>query len=479
MNKVLLINPPYYASKENINFWPSFPLGIAYIASYLESNGYKVKVIDAFGEGYENRRPHDEKYLRIGLDEKEILSEVSAFRPDIIGIGNLFSIQRFSMHSMAKVIKDFDRRIPVVVGGPHVSAVPELVMSDTNIDYSIIGEGEHALRELVEALSDDKPLDSISGLAYRQGDSLKINRTRKFVGNLDELPFPAWHLFKMDKYINQKVSQGGDVRRHPVMTMLSSRGCPFNCLFCSGRDTWGTSLRVRSPENVIKEIMLLREKFGIRELIIVDDNFNFDVKRLNTILDFLIKKKMDLILQTPSGLFIQKLSCDILRKMKAAGFYRIFLPIESGSEHVRNAIIRKPIDMEHVKELVKCCREIGIDTTGYFILGLPGETKEEMMQTFKVARDLKIQPYFSVATPFPGSDLYKFAKEKGVLKSYEIEKCSDEYNISTSEWKAEELRRMLKRELLRFKYKVILISYIKDPTKFFKKIYQYISKAFK
>ena len=416
INKILLINPPYYVSKDNINFWPSFPLGIGYISSYLEARGYTVKVIDAFAEGYETRTSHDHNYLRIGLTEEEIISELANFGPDLVGISNLFSIQHFSLHSLAKVIKDYSRNLPVVAGGPHISAVPELVMTDDNIDYGVLGEGENTFNDLIGALNNNNNFQDVAGITYREDGTIKVNRSYQSIKNLDDVPFPAWHLFKMDKYLHQKVSHGGRVRKHPFMTIITSRGCPLNCCFCSVRDTWGRCFRARSPENVMNEIVLLRDKFDIKELIIVDDNFNFDIERFNNILDLLIKEKMDLILEVPNGLYIPKLNKDIFYKMKNARFCKIYFPIESGNEYVRNNIIRKPINIELVKELIAYCREINIETGGYFILGLPGETKKQMQDTFKLVRKLKIEPYFSIATPFPGSGLYNFVKEKGLLK---------------------------------------------------------------
>ncbi|MDD5108782.1 MAG: radical SAM protein [Candidatus Omnitrophica bacterium] len=463
INKILLINPPYYIAKSQMNYWPSFPLGMGYIAAYLEKKGYSVQIIDAFGEGYNNKVAHGENHFCVGLSYSEIISKISDYAPDIIGISNLFSAQHYSMHSMAKVIKCHDNTIPVVVGGPHVSAVPELVMMDSNIDYGILGEGEYVFFELISALNNARDLKEVAGIAYRDNGAIRLNRPQEFIEKLDQIPYPAWHLFKMDKYLYQKMSHGGSVKRHPFMTMLTSRGCPYNCFFCSVRDTWGRNLRTRSLDNVIGEITLLREKFGVKELIIVDDNFNFDTDRLHGILDYLIKKRMDLTFEIPNGLFIKKLDEAILAKMKAAGVKRIFFPIESGNEHVRNNIIKKPLDIEAVKELVAYCRKINLESCAYFIVGLPEETRKQIEDTFQLARKLKIMCYFSVATPFPGSALYNYVKEKGLLRSYEIEQCSDEYNILGSDWSADELRKMVFYESLKINYKAKLLTCLKEP----------------
>jgi len=476
INKILLINPPYYIDKRQMNYWPSFPLGMGYVAAYLEKNGYSVQVIDAFGEGYSNRIAHGKDHFCVGLRYNEIISKISDYAPDIIGISNLFSAQHYSMHSMAKVIKCHDSTIPVVAGGPHVSAVPELVMMDPNIDYGILGEGEQAFCELINALNNGTDLKEVTGIAYRNNGMIRLNRPMEFIEQLDQIPYPAWHLFKMDKYLYQKVSHGGSVKRHPFMTMLTSRGCFSNCFFCSVRDTWGRSLRTRSLDNVIGEIALLQEKFGVKELIIVDDNFNFDTDRLHGILDYLIKKKMDLTFEIPNGLFIKKLDKPILAKMKAAGIKRIFFPIESGNEYVRNEIIKKPLDIEVVKELVAYCRKINLESCAYFIVGLPGETKKQIEDTFQLARRLKIMCYFSVATPFPGSALYNYVKEKELLRSYEIEQCSDEYNIIGPDWRADELRKMVFNESLKLNYKAKLLTCLKDPFSIPEKVCKYLYK---
>ncbi|MBM3251236.1 MAG: B12-binding domain-containing radical SAM protein [Candidatus Omnitrophica bacterium] len=480
MNRVLLINPPYYIP-DGTDFFPSFPLGIGYIASYLQSLGYSVKILDAFAEGYENQANYH-RFHRIGLSDKEILSEIHNFSPDIIGISNMFSLLHYSLHSTAKIIKEYNKDLPVVAGGPHISAAPELVMRDKNIDFGILGEGEYTFSKLIKALRYGEDYRDISGLSYRDNGALKINRPLGFIENLDALPFPAWHLFKMDKYLYQKASHGGAVKKRPFMTILTSRGCPLNCFFCSVRDTWGRRFRMRSAGNVIQEIALLKEKFGIKEVVIVDDNFNFNIERMNIILDYFIKEKRRLILDVPNGLFIPNLNKDILLKMKSAGFWRIFFPIESGDEFILHKIIRKPVDLGMVKQLVNYCRKIHLDVVGYFILGLPMETKETMRRTFKLVRELKIKPYFSIATPFPGSDLYRFAESKGLLNSYKIEEYSAEYNINTSEWNNKDLKEFILYEKFKlnplrtlwFNFKSTLPLIVKNP----KKIVYYLRRTF-
>ncbi len=444
IKKVLLFNPPAFTFKDNLDINPLPPLGLAYIAAVLEKMGIEVKIYDCLIEGWNNRREINPEIIQIGVTPEEVKRQISDFGPDLVGVNNLFSRQRKNAHSIYALVKEVNPNIITVAGGAHPTVMSELVMQDNNVDFVVLGEGENTAKDLIEYMEGQKSIDEIDGIAMRINGSVKIIPKTRFIENLDTLPFPAWHLLNFAKYFGLESSHGK--RRHRCFApIITSRGCPAGCTFCTAHHVWGRGYRRRSPENVIAEMKRLKNDYGIKELMFEDDNVTLDIGRAERIFDLMVEEKLGFEWDTPNGVAAFSLNEPLIRKMKDAGCYQLNLAIESGNPDVLKNVIKKPLDLKKIKPLVEYARGVGLNVGIFLILGMPGETIKQMWDTFKFARSLKMyQPFISIATPYPGSELYKICLDKGYIKpDYSFDDLYiGSYSISTQDWNGEELKKV-------------------------------------
>ncbi len=469
VNKVLLIQPPAFVLKDKSDMNPNVPLGIAYVAATLEKSGYQVKIIDAFLEGLEQEYLYDNERVLIGLNREQIEREIKDFAPDVVGISSLFTMQRKNAHMVCEIVKNVSEQIIVIMGGAHPTAEPELVLKDKNVDYVVLGEGEMVMGGLLQRLDQRKDVSNIGGLAFRDGDKIIVNRNREFIKDLDALPFPARHLLPMHKYFQFKKSHGIN-KKSPYASIVTSRGCPFGCTFCSTHTVWGKKYRYRSAGNVLKEIRHLVDTYGIKELLFEDDNLTLNKPRAIEIFDGMVKQGFNLVWRTPNGIAVSTLDEKLLLKMKESGCYQLGIPVESGSQRVLNEIIKKPVLLTNLPRIVKFARKIGIDIVLFLIVGMPGETIEEMKKTFRFSRSLGIfdKQHISIATPYPGSELYDICLKNGYFsKDFHFDRLSiRNVNIETGEWKKQDILDLIKRERRRNHLHCLFI----DPILFLKAV---------
>ena len=403
--RILLIAPPItrppdmLADKVRIPIVA--PLGLAYIAAVLEQQGYEVKIVDCIAEGQLQGIPYGNYgEWRYGLNDERIVKVIEDFNPELIGVSCLFSNQAYDAHNICRIAKMINLGIITVMGGAHPTALPEETLKDRNIDYIVIGEGEITLPWLLKLIE--------RGHNYQAGVQWGI------VDNLDSLPFPACHLLNMPKYLYSESPHSG-LKRTPMATIITSRGCPGNCEFCAIRCLWGDAYRVRSPENVLMEIQHLVDKYHIKELHFEDDNLTANKNRAMAIFQGIIDRKLDLTLNSPSGLAVFALDEELLDKMKEAGYYSISLAVESAVPEVLK-LMRKQVDLVKAKRLSRYARSLGMKTKVFFILGYPGETKETMKCTVDFAGNLGADwCLFFPATNLPGTDMDKRVRENGWL----------------------------------------------------------------
>lgn len=380
--KVLLVQPNYDAHIVHP------PLGLGYLAACLEKKNHEVAVFDATLKN---------------ASLKQVISAIGNFSPDLIGITVLSRGHNRGKEIIAEIKKLFPE-LPVVIGGTQVTAFPAEVMADLRADFAVIGEGEYTLLELVSALKEKSRFSNINGLAYWEKGQVKINHPRKLIENLDEIPFPAWHLMPPKQYRIAPILE--PIRAFPVAPILTSRGCPYNCSFCASNVTWQRRLRFRSPENVISEIKLLKESYGVKEIHFSDDNFTMDIKRAEEICNLLIKEKINLPWQCPNGVRIDRLPLPLLQKMREAGCYAVGLGIESGNQEILKKN-QKNLNLKIVPEVLKNLKKVGIESYGFFILGLPGDTKQTISETIDFAlKNPFDRVWFNLFTPYPGSPAF-------------------------------------------------------------------------
>ncbi len=462
--KILLINPPITGSLSAGIFTIKVPLGLAYIAAYLEKQGHKPEILDCMTYYKEIEKQKDESY-RIGLSEEEIIKKIRDFNPDIVGISCSFSIYEKDSTRIAKLVKQNSKAL-VVFGGAHSSANPYSVLKNKEVDMIVKGEGEIVFSEIAKNYK-NKNKNSIPGTIIRKrNNKMKINKPAGYIKNLDEIPFPARHLLPMEKYLNHPHNSIANMRKFTT-EVITSRGCPFNCIFCSIHTVWGRKWRARSAKNVVDELEHLHEKYGIKEFRFFDDNMTWDKKRIIEICDEIIKRKLDIKWDTPNGVAIATLNEEVLRKMKRAGYYKIVMGIESGSENTLK-FMRKPVSLKHAKKIIELCNKIGIWTWSTFVIGFPDETKEDIQKTIDFAKKSGLNfATFYIAQPYPGTEMYDIYEKKGLLKGgIKSGSSVTSTKYDTNQFSAKELDELQKKAYSDF-IKHRIISYL-NPIKFYR-----------
>ena len=344
-----------------------------------------------------------------------------------------------------------------------------MVFNDHAVDFVVLGEGERVVLDLLQHLEEDGDVSRIDGLGFRSNGRTVINEKKRFIEDLDSLPFPARHLLPMEKYFRSKMAHGLN-RKSPHASILTSRGCPFKCTFCSTHKVWSRRYRTRSAANILNEIRYLVDTYGIKELLFEDDNMLLDRKRAFDIFEGIIRERFDLIWRTPNGIAVATLDEVLLDKMKLSGCYQIGLGVESGNKSVLEAIIKKPVDLEKIPRLVKHARKIGIEVILFLVVGMPGETLGQIKETFRFARSLGLcnAQHISMATPYPGTELYNICKDRKYFKKdFDFDHLSIRNpNIDTEDWRGEDVIRLVSQERKKNQLRCIF----KDPMLFFKSL---------
>lgn len=412
MARILLIKPNLPKGR-GVVYQCTPPLGLMYIAALLRkrNNAHQIKIIDMIVN-------------RLALDD--IKKEISKFKPEICGFSCL-SLEASNMHRIARTVKELIRYCHVVVGGPHASAAPEVILKDISIDSVVTGEGEETMAELVERVEGGESMEGVKGVAYRKDNQFVRNEPRPYIQDLDSHPFPAWDLIEMEKYFRPSVLTQNDIRkRRRWMVIFTSRACPYGCIFC--HNIFGKKYRGRKPENVFSEIQILYRNHGIREFHIIDDTFNLVPKRAKKICDLVIGNGMDIDIAFPNGLRGDLIDDELLSKLKEAGTYKINFGIESATDRIQK-IINKRLDINRVNTTILKAVKAGLFTHGWFMLGFPTETKEEMIRTIEFACNSRLHTAgFNVVIPFPATHLYDLAKAQLCLAEFDF----DNFNYRTA-----------------------------------------------
>ncbi len=416
--KVLLVNLPFEKIYEKTSMKGVAPLtptlGLSCIAGSLLKNKHEVEIFDF--NLYEN-------------NEKKFIEELKRFNPDFVGITFVTPLIR-EADKISKIVKKFNKKIIVVGGGAHCSSFPESSIKETLIDIVVIGEGDFAINEIVKG----KKLSNIKGIVYKENMEIFVNKRRDFIKDLDTLPLPAYHLYDFKRY---KVP-AAIARRNPVAWLETSRGCVYGCTYCN-KSVFGRTFRVKSPKRVVEEFIIVK-KSGFKEIYIADDGFTTDIERAKKICDLLIEKKVYIPWSTITGIRVDRVNLDLLKKMKRAGCYRVYFGIESGSQEILSKI-KKGITLEQVRKAVRWSKEAGLEVAGYFMIGLPGETKKTMRETIDFAKSLNLDLFkVSITIPLPATEMFNELDKAKLIKTYDWEKFkfysmpSTIYNHSNLSW---------------------------------------------
>ncbi len=448
--RVCLINPPRIHPKSWGKPTVYQPWGIAYVAAVLEQQ-HKVRIIDAPTEGWRNLEQIDETKYRVGLTHKEIADRIKQWLPDIVGINIPFSGWSKGAFKVADTVKSIDKDIITVLDGLHPSARPVECLSNPNVDFIVRGEGEQTISELVDTLEqgNTEDLEKIKGIGFIKNGKNVITPPRPEIQDLDSLPFPARHLLPMDTYfaaVKENPIRGVIRKRWAIMT--TSRGCPHECIFCSNHIVMGRKWRGRNPEKVVEEIEHLVDTYRIKQIDFYDDNMTLKKKRVIDICDLIKERGLDIEWYVPTGVRADTLDEELLTKMSASGCKGLRIAPESGVQRVVNQIIKKNLNLKDVEQAVVLTNKLGIKLGVFFILGLIGETKEDIQETIKYAYKLRKLGaknfHFSIATPLYGTELYEQAKRGGFLRDGFSDEAlaAAEPLIETAEFTADDLREL-------------------------------------
>jgi len=396
----------------------NFPTGLGIIAAVLRAAGCDVHVIEVKAEG---------------LSREQVMSRLACYDPDVVGFGGLITTYRYARW-LIHAIKRWRPDLPVIVGGGLGSSVPEVVLTRTPADAAVIGEGEETVLELIPPLVGGDPIDDVAGIAYRDGGAVRFTEPRRPIPDLDRLPFPAWDLFPMEAYLKHPVvGLGRDI------DLISSRGCPHRCTYCY--QVFGRRFRARSAANIIEEIRLLDERYGLDFVSFQDDCFVVDKRRVIEFCDLLDE----------SGVALKWSCCGrvnlvdqrLLARMKAAGCVSVNFGIESGSQAILDRY-KKGVTVAQAKNAVRLVRGAGMRCPTSFMLGAPGETRETAFETVRFCQALQIPlSALMLTTPYPGTALYDEVKAAGRIPDEEafVESLGDcvDFTINLTEMADDEL----------------------------------------
>lgn len=437
---ILLIHPRLMLNE--ITPDPRFPLGLGYIAAALQNAGHRVDVVDL------NAQNESENELK-----KKI--EISSY--NMIGIRAMIT-QFKQVQELASLIKSVSQT-KIVLGGGLASSVPEMVLKEADIDIAVVGEGETTVVELAARIENQQSIVDLKGIACWANGKVVKAPPQSYIDDISTIPFPAWDLFPMERYFN-KADLGFPKRKISVIT---SRGCPYQCSFCF-HGIFGYKYRSRSAENVVKEVELLSNKYGVHGIMFEDDTFTVDRHRVYEICDLLIKKAPKII-WTCNGR-VNLINKDMLNKMRSAGCASISYGIESGSQKILNNI-NKGVEVSKMHEAIKLTWESGIVPHAFLMLGTPGETVETVRESIDFCKKAGIAAEFTIATPIPGTRLYQEAVNMGRTDSLEglVRDWGNWYEeilVNVTDISTHELQNLKKQA-----EKEVFISFIRNRKKYF------------
>lgn len=391
--KVLFVNPPQTASKYKFMGVIAPPLGIAYMAGVLQENNIDVEILDASAED---------------MDFKDVEKELLKRKPDLVALTALTPTIGRALET-AQVVKETLPGSIVVMGGYHPTFNFIETLEDENVDIVIRGEGEYIMLNLVQALENQSSLHDVKGIVFEDKNSKEIvvNPEAPLIQDLDELPFPALNLLPMKKY------RLLDMDTH-MTTMITTRGCPMQCSFCSSAAMHGKKIRERSVENIVDEIEYLKTNYDIDTIAFMDDTFTLKKRKVMAICDEILKRNIEIMWGCTSR--VDTLDEKLLKKMKEAGCITIFIGVESADQQQLDNMC-KNTTIAKIENAFKIAHKLKIRTIASVALGMPGDTKEIMNKTVKFVHKLKPNyAIYSLATPYPGTRFYKEAFEKNLIK---------------------------------------------------------------
>lgn len=424
--KILLIVPPnsleerYGKLKFVGTMYPS--MGLAAIGAIAEQEGHSVKIIDCEAAGY-------------NYDQVE--EKIREYKPDLIGMQTFCNTVNRALEIARRVKENIDLNIKIVLGGVQATLFPEEYASNKYVDFVVVGEGEIIFKNLLDVLENNgADFSQVAGLVWKKDGQVISNLPEKLITDLDSLPIPARHLFDWSLYY-----PSAQLRGNKVFHIITSRGCPYRCGFCSCHKTFGHSYRFMSADRIIEEIKYLKKEHGADSLHFYDDTLTVNKERIAELCDKMIAEKINL----PWACFT-RVNCvteELLQKMSDAGCYQIFYGVEAASDRLLQ-VMTKDISVQQIRNAFKWTKKAGVEALASFIIGLPTESVEDAKETLKFAIELDADfAHWEIYTPHPGTNLYQIAMQHGKVLTADLNKYSpwsDEPVYVADGWTAEELK---------------------------------------
>jgi len=480
--RIQLVHPPVYLNVHAMTaLRPSMPLGLAYIGATLEQAGHEVSVIDAVAEAPEQITSTGQLHA-LGLLPDEIADRIDP-ETDIIGLTNMWSFSWPLVRTILKVLKERWPDKPIVAGGEHFTGLPELSLRDSPVDYIVLGEGEETIVELLRCLErGEADPGELAGVAYRRGDDLVINERRARVQAVDAIPWPAWHLIDLKAYNDHGLLNGVNPGLGMTIPILATRGCPYQCTYCSSPTMWTTRWYPRDPIDVADEITQYVKTYGAR-------NFPFQdltaIVKKDWIIAFcneILKRKLDIVWQFPSGTRCEVIDDEVADLLGRSGGRHLAFAPESGSERTRK-LIKKRMTEKGLMNAVSASVAHNLNITAFLVIGFPHDTKEDLDETKKFVRrlaksgidDIAIGFYF----PIPNTEIYRLLVDDGKVD------YSDKSLMTPIFANDEKLRpennycvELSAKDLTRTKYRLLMnfygLSLLYHPGRFFKMMWNVV-----
>ena len=457
--RVALISPQVIGAREQVRKAQP-PLGIASLAAVLEKSGCcDLLLIDAVVEDFNNVISVNDNplFVKFGMSDDKIVDKLMLFEPDLVGISLLFSSQSECSFSLAKAIKKWSPGMPIILGGNNASYMYKEIMEEHGyIDFILVGEADYTFAEFVEKFFKGENYHKTPGLVWRKGFQICKNPKPAFIKNLDRLPIPAFHLYDMEKYFSIGMPHNPFVKSERVGCIITSRGCPQHCYFCSSPNYFGHTFRYNSSKRIIEMVQSLVDNYSIKEVQIMDDNFTLNYKRVIEICEGL--KHLKLRITLPNAIRAdrpknQAKRLKMLKSMYDAGVEQIGISVEHGDQDFLNNVINKDLNLEEVITTCELAHEAGILVHANFMMGFPFEKAINRKRTIEYAKKLDADSFsVSLAAPLPGTRMWDIVEKNELFtKQFDVNRMVYVYvNIVPHDISPEELYKVvdkLNREL--------------------------------
>lgn len=480
--KLMLVIPPQILrSPSGVDSKPSvsIPLGILYIAAYIKKQKWsgQIDIYDARLSAKSTKYP--DGTVMFGDTWEEVAERIRSAKPHVVGISNMFSWQIDAAVRLSQVVKLVDPEAVTVLGGPHASTFPKEMVVEPTIDYVVMGEGEERLYSMLVALDAGEPIQ-IQGVLNCEEDASLLRKNKlapiKFIPSLDDIPIPAYDLIDVERYFYLQ-SHGYAPRAREdglrAVTILTSRGCPHQCIFCSVQTTMGYKFRHHSPEYIKKHIEFLRKNYRIDYIHFEDDNFTYDIPRYEEIIDILLNLSPIIRWDTPNGVRADSWNLERIKRTKAAGCQYLCIAIESSVQRVIDDVVKKKLDLSKVEPVMQACKQVGLPLLAFYVIGLPGERADEITANIDYAIDkyrrYGVYPTFSLANPLPGTEFYDIVVNQNLFDGVTVKDPPRPNSIKTDEFDPEFIRKVF-ADANRRKRMITILEMLTSPSIFLRYI---------